>query len=285
MRKFVSNIIFRTIIIIDTSFKAVFNKSIKELVYELIRESSYTDIRFNSEKLIFFTPSFISHWRARTFYSKERETIKWIDDFIIEKNDIFWDIGANVGNYSIYAAKRHTSLSVVSFEPSFLNLNLLSRNININKLENVISIIQLPLSNKETHLQFFNETSVTEGSAINYFSNMGENLTNKVQTKTQILGTSGDELVVNKLLECPKYIKIDVDNLENEILEGIEKVVLKNNSLKSILIELNEFDKKIFSKCVKILNDNGFSIREKSRSYEPQDKKLFGTYNFIFDRI
>ena len=284
MRKFVSNIIFRIIIIIDNSLKAIFNKSVKELVYELIRESSYTYIRFDSEKLIFFTPSFISHWRAKTFYSKEKETIKWIDDFIINKDDIFWDIGANVGNYSIYAAKKHSSLSVIAFEPSFLNLNLLSRNININNLEDVVSIIQLPLSHKKTHFQFFNETSVSEGSAINSFVNTKENLNSNVRTRTQILGTSGDELVMNRTLKCPKYIKIDVDNLENEILIGIEKVVLKNNCLKSILIELNEFDNETFNRCVKILNDNEFNIRDKSRSYEPEDDKLLGTYNFIFDR-
>ena len=89
---------------------------------------------------------------------------------------------------------------------------------------------------------------------------------------------------MNRTLKCPKYIKIDVDNLENEILIGIEKVVLKNNCLKSILIELNEFDNETFNRCVKILNDNEFNIRDKSRSYEPEDDKLLGTYNFIFDR-
>ena len=43
-------------------------------------------------------------WRVRTILDKEPDTIEWIDNFSIDNNDnfIFWDIGANIGLYSLY---------------------------------------------------------------------------------------------------------------------------------------------------------------------------------------
>ena len=54
---------------------------------------------------------------------------------------IFWDIGANIGIYSIYAALKHQHIQVVSFEPSTSNLRILSRNISINNLDEKILLI------------------------------------------------------------------------------------------------------------------------------------------------
>ena len=53
--------------------------------------------------------------------------------------DLFIDIGANIGLYSIYAAIKHSNSEVISFEPSTSNLRVLSRNISINKLEEKIN--------------------------------------------------------------------------------------------------------------------------------------------------
>ena len=46
----------------------------------------------------------ICRYRASTFESKEPETLAWIDGF--KKNDSLLDIGANIGMYSLYAAKK-----------------------------------------------------------------------------------------------------------------------------------------------------------------------------------
>ena len=60
--------------------------------------------------------------------TKEPETLEWIDQFKGDKI-VFWDIGANVGLYSIYAALKHKDIQIISFEPSVNNLRVLSRNI------------------------------------------------------------------------------------------------------------------------------------------------------------
>jgi len=90
----------------------------------------------------FSTPNDISYWRAESFSSKEPETLDWIDN--IPKGKILWDIGSNVGLYSIYAAKK--DIEVISFEPSVFNLELLARNIFLNDLTEKICIVPIPLS-------------------------------------------------------------------------------------------------------------------------------------------
>lgn len=50
----------------------------------------------------FFCPGTLPIYRAQTLLTKEPDTIEWIDTF--QKDDVLWDIGANVGVYSLYAA-------------------------------------------------------------------------------------------------------------------------------------------------------------------------------------
>ena len=83
-------------------------------------------ININNKIIYLSTPNFLMRYRHKTFFSKEPETIKWIDEF--KKGSTFFDIGANIGLYSIYAAEVKNS-SVYAFEPSFFNLEFLARNI------------------------------------------------------------------------------------------------------------------------------------------------------------
>ena len=70
----------------------------------LVRLENYTTIKIDDEKLFFYTPNNLVKWRVKTFFTKEPDTLKWIDNF--KEDEIFWDIGANIGLYSLYAAKK-----------------------------------------------------------------------------------------------------------------------------------------------------------------------------------
>ena len=96
-------------------------------------------------KMFFYVPNPLNKYRIKTFSTKEPETLAWIDSF--KKNSVFWDVGANIGLYSIYAAKA-SSCKVFAFEPSVFNLELLAKNININNLSLQIAIFPIALSNK-----------------------------------------------------------------------------------------------------------------------------------------
>ena len=65
-----------------------------------------------------------------------------------------------MGFYSIYAAKIHKNIDVVSFEPSSSNLRILSRNISINNLEDKIGINTLPLGIKTLNFLFLERVNL-----------------------------------------------------------------------------------------------------------------------------
>ena len=81
----------------------------------------------------------LEEYRCKTFFTKEPETIKWINSF--KKNEIFYDIGANIGQYSIYAAVRNPSLQIYAFEPLRKNYQRICDNIKLNKTDNVIPLL------------------------------------------------------------------------------------------------------------------------------------------------
>ena len=57
-------------------------------------------IKFNKNDYYFVNKNIITNYRIDTFLTKEPETIDWINNF--KSNSNFWDIGANIGLYSIY---------------------------------------------------------------------------------------------------------------------------------------------------------------------------------------
>lgn len=75
--------------------------------------------------------------RNNTFSSKEPETLSWIDSFAAK--DVLWDVGANVGLYSVYAGLR--GVIVYAFEPSVFNLEFLVRNIHANLVTDAVGVI------------------------------------------------------------------------------------------------------------------------------------------------
>ena len=127
-------------------------------------------INLGNQNLIFYIPNEINEFRINTFSTKEPETLNWIDNF--NKNSTFFDIGANIGLYSCYAGKK-IKCNTFSFEPSFFNLELLSKNIFVNKLSDLIKIVPVSLSS-ERKISEFNMSTTEWGGALSTF---GENIT------------------------------------------------------------------------------------------------------------
>ncbi len=276
------------IYLIIFSFNCIISKITKKnfLIYlkDYIEIDSYSNHSILNKKIIFFTPNHLIKWLADTFLQKEPETIEWIDSF--NGKIIFWDIGANIGLYSIYAAIKHKNIQVISFEPSVNNLRILSRNISINHLEEKIIINQFPLTNKKNKYLLMRDNKFIEGSALSVFGENFDHSGKKMLSKNQykIYGTTIDYLLNNKILDFPNYIKIDVDGLEHIILNGAKKSLI-NKKIKSISIEINEKFKVQYNKVLKIMKKNNFILKQKKRnSFFYQDKQFAKTYNYIFSR-
>tara|TARA_B100000787_G_C16150397_1_gene276277 strand:+ start:232 stop:1098 length:867 start_codon:yes stop_codon:yes gene_type:complete len=266
---------------------SLFAKKFEFLLYlkEYIEIKSYKTINIQNEKIKFFVPNKAVNLRVKRFYTKEPGTLEWIDNFDINNEIIFWDIGANIGLFSIYASIKHKKINVYSFEPSTSNLRTLSRNISINNLQEKIVINQFPLNLKPNNYQVLKETRFQEGCASNSF---GEDFGfdgNKIYEMNSyyLFGNSINNLLENKILEIPNYIKIDVDGIEHLILEGANKF-LNSDILKSMSVEINEdfIDQKI--RVQKILLDNNFLFVSKNKSEDNPGSKNKSTYNYIFKK-
>ncbi len=265
MTKKITLLFYYIVFFILKSLNIIFKKNFTYIFKDIIQENSYEYIYIKNKKVNFFIPNSMTKYRLINFFNKEKETIKWIDNF--KKNSIFFDIGANNGNYSIYASYAHSKIKkIYAFEPSVLNLRVLSRNISINKLQDKIKIIQLPLFNKRPSILSMSETTFEEGAAFNSFAknykSLGIYKSLSVSNNYSILGSNLDFLIESKIIPIPDYIKIDVDGIEHLILSGSKKM-LRSPKIKSILVELVPNHKKQYNESFKLLKNSGFKLSEK----------------------
>lgn len=222
-------------------------------------KNQYLNSNINNKMIKLYTPSYISRWRATNIYTKEPETIEWIKNFkSINNKIIFWDIGANVGTFSLCAACYHKNIIIYAHEPNFKNLSLLSKNISINNFENIIYINQLPLGEHHLNLDTFYEGDDTEGGANSSFKESINTFTNKYR----LIGTNINFLLNNNLIELPNYIKIDIDGLEDLVLTGADNA-LNYPNLKSILIETDLSNTQTYNNINKKLEKFGFKLNSK----------------------
>ena len=244
--------------ILDKSLNLFNHKFLYFRIIDKLKEE-YTVINLNNKDVTFFTPSYISRWRASNIYSKEPETIQWIKNFKTKNNKIiFWDIGANVGIFSIYAACYHETIQIYAHEPNFKNLSLLSKNISINNFQNNIYINQMPLGENSLKLDTFFEGDDTEGGANSSFKKLVNHSTNNYK----IIGTNINFLLNKEIFEYPNYIKIDIDGLEDLVLNSADKA-LNYSELKSILIETDLSNTSTYNNVNQILNQFGFKLLSK----------------------
>ena len=88
-------------------------------------------VKVRGKKLFLVVSSKIEVKRVKTFESREPETIDWVEQF--QENSIFYDIGANIGTYTLFAAAQHgKKIKTYSFEPNALNFSTLNHNIKLN---------------------------------------------------------------------------------------------------------------------------------------------------------
>jgi FkbM family methyltransferase len=166
--------------------------------------------------MTFFVPNAFNRYRVKTFATKESSTLDWIDSF--ESDAVFWDVGANIGLYSIYAAKTKNA-QVFAFEPSVFNLEFLAKNIYTNDLQQNISIFPLALSNK-TDFNLFKMDNPIWGGALSAFGVDYDQSGGVFNTSFEysIAGLSADRVMEVFKLPPPNHIKIDVDGIEHLIL-------------------------------------------------------------------
>lgn len=183
----------------------------------------YKYTKYN-KTLLFYVPNGPCLFRAMTLETKEPWTLEWIRSF--NPNDVLWDVGANIGIYSIYAALMMNT-KVYAFEPEAANYNVLNENIRINKIQHLVKAYCIAISDQNN----FGELSLSKvetAASGHQFGGRGN------VYKQGCISFSLDHLY--DLLPSPTHIKIDVDGLEPLIISGGLNKLLPN--VKSIMIEV-----------------------------------------------
>jgi FkbM family methyltransferase len=176
---------------------------------------------------------------------KEPETVLWLDQNA-DENIVFYDIGANVGAYSLIAA--HKGARVFAFEPAFQNFYKLERNILLNGLSENTTSMPVAFSD-QTFVGDFKLMETEFGTSRCYFNRQSifrlQENNNMVTRKLQVFRL--DDLISIFKLPIPHMMKIDVDGGELEVVNGAKKTLADNNLLTVLIeIDIKFFDKRDF---------------------------------------
>lgn len=192
---------------------------------------------------------------------------------VLKSGDLFVDVGANIGSYSILAGTCK-DVEVIAFEPVPTTFSWLQKNIKINALEYKITAMNYGLAEKKKKIQFSSNLDI-----LNHV--LSDNEKNLPFLEIDVLTL--DSVLKEK---CPTVIKLDVEGYEANVLEGA-KNMLNNPSLIAIIVELNGSGDRYGNKDIeihKLLTSKGFN----SYQYDPtkyQLKSLEGRFNEISNTL
>ncbi|RKD12519.1 hypothetical protein BCY91_12280 [Pelobium manganitolerans] len=141
----------------------------------------------------------------------------------LRPEDAFYDIGANVGSYTLLASGV-VGCETLAFEPSQISYDVLKKNIALNQIELRVKAYNFALGAKTGFLNF----TEYEGTSNRVVAANADIPFKKVEVKK-----------LDDFAEAsPRFLKIDVEGFETAVLDGASEMLKKEN-LKAIAIELN----------------------------------------------
>jgi FkbM family methyltransferase len=197
----------------------------------------YRYIRFNSIQSLYSKPRVYNWIDNLKFYAQKGDAgivaniyfklFDYEDSMFLlhhlKQNDLFVDIGANVGHYSLLAAGI-CKADVIAFEPIPSTFIKLEKNLMLNNLSKKIKAFNIGIGEENSILNFTKTNDVMNSVALEYETNVVS-----IQVKKL------DDVLINN---NPTFLKIDVEGFEYFVLKGAT-AVLANVNLKYIIIELN----------------------------------------------
>ncbi len=208
-----------------------------------VRRALMADIRLRDRKFdsTFRAESVLEAIRPMTLWTKEEGTMRWLDGELRE-GDVFLDIGANVGIYTIAAGHRvGPAGKVFAFEPHKVNAISLMRNVALNNFNDRISVFTCALSDQPAIVPF-NYNSISSGSSgsqLGHARTAGKDRDFEPVAREMMLATSVDALIAQAAITPPALVKIDVDGNELPILAGMSMLLRGTNRPRAIQVEMN----------------------------------------------
>lgn len=174
---------------------------------------------------------------------------------VLKKEDLFIDIGANFGLYSLIASKIVSDEgSVICFEPFSTNYNVLKKNVALNNISNIkLENKAVGEVNTKTNI-YYNDVEKNLGMATLIY--------NENSRKEEVEIISLDSYVELNSINRINVIKIDVEGFEYNVLKGMENTLRKYKP--TLFIEILEDENKLIDNYLfelgyqkHFINDNG----------------------------
>ncbi len=235
----------------------------------------------NGVEVVYHTPNRMTRWRVETLMSKEPDTIDWIAGFA--PGDVLVDIGANVGMYTIWAAKTRAA-RVFAFEPESQNYALLNRNIQANRLSDLVVAYACALSD-ETRFGELHLSDATVGGSCHSFEDAVDFHLKPAAFpfKQGSFSTTLDRVIADGVVPVPHHIKLDVDGLEHKVLAGAA-ATLENPDVQSVLVEVNTHLPE-HQAIIERMADLGFGYSDAQIDVAIRKQGAFeGIGNYVFKR-
>jgi len=175
--------------------------------------------------------SFLASAVAR-FHTDEPETLAWIDGF--SPGETLWDVGANIGVYSLYAAL-DPHISVFAFEPSGFNFGTLVDHIALNGMGERVKPLCVALgAGRGLPSLYMRHMDAGHGSNALGASQNTAGAFEPVFAQT-VPAFSIDDFRDVFALPAPDHLKIDVDGIECDIIRGAVRTLPE---VRSVLMEV-----------------------------------------------
>jgi len=260
-----------------------FHKRILELRQRLTRDVHIIDGQYGYR---FRCGTVREFNRCLKIFTKEPGTVEWIKQHV-KSDDIFYDVGANIGVFTILAASRTGKRGkVYAFEPHGANFARLVDNITLNNFQQVIFPNNFALHNKEGFFPFhYKSGAVGTSNSQLEAGNDGANEETESQITELKYATSADHLIASEEIPPPHHIKIDVDGNEYLILAGMSHLLSGAHRPKSVQVEMNDPHK---VRILEFMNDHQYHLSRKHYTRSAARKINEGrdpetlSYNAIF---
>lgn len=239
------------------------------------------ELKLDDGKVAFSTPNRFTRWRVESLFTKEPITIEWLSR--LDESSILIDVGANVGMYSIWAA-RTRGAKVYAFEPEAGNFAILNKNIQINNLSSLVSAYCVGLLDFNGYSTLNLSDTTPGGSCHTVSEEVGFDLKPREAAFKQGCAVSTLDYFCEHLNVSPTHIKIDVDGLEPRVIKGMEET-LRSPSCKSLIVELNSnLDEHLA--VVEFLSSLGFVYSQHQVDSALRKSGAFkGVGEYVFSRV
>jgi FkbM family methyltransferase len=176
---------------------------------------------------------------------------------LLRPKDLFVDIGANIGSYSMLSAA-HIGCDTIAIEPVPATFNHLLDNIRINEVKEKVEALNIALGSQEGTTAFTTN-----------FGTMNHVATSNDRDTILVTVSSLDKILGGRI---PILLKIDVEGFESEVLNGASQTLADDN-LKAIIIELNGSGTR-YNYNESAIQNKLYALGFKPYSYNPIKREL-----------